>query len=257
MSIYQHFRPEEHPWVDLILSWQDDVGTTYQRKRSDFLDPREQWIFQSVLGKHPDYQWELFGGDPDSERKRAILAPYYEEIKPKDFGLTLLKAQYPTKFVELTHRDVLGSFMSLGIKRSKLGDLFVKDGVIQIVVDEDISTYVQMNLTKIKNASVTFQDIELSEIIKSEEQWLENEGTVSSPRLDAILKEIYRLSRSKASEAIGKGMIKVNHQLVEDPSFIVHEGDVLSFRGKGRAVVELFHGITKKDKHRFSYKTLK
>ncbi|MEQ6375253.1 YlmH/Sll1252 family protein [Bacillaceae bacterium S4-13-56] len=257
MNIYQHYRPEEHPWVDLILSWQEEVGTTYQRKRSDFLNPREQWIFQSVIGKHSDFKWELFGGHPESERKRAILAPFYEEIQMKDFGLKLLRASYPTKFMDIGHRDVLGSFMSLGIKRSKLGDLFVQDGMIQIMIDEDISSYVQMNLTKMKNASVSFQEIALTEIKKSDEKWLENEGTVSSPRLDAILKEIYRLSRSKASEAITRGMIKVNHQLVEDPSFIIQEGDILSFRGKGRAKMDNFHGVTKKDKHRFSYKTLK
>src|SRR5690625_7764586 len=78
MSIYQHFRPEEQPFVDLVLGWKDDVETQYKTVLTDFLDPREQLIFESVIGKQSDLNLTFFGGYDKAERKRAILAPFYE-----------------------------------------------------------------------------------------------------------------------------------------------------------------------------------
>ncbi|WP_077622091.1 RNA-binding protein [Sediminibacillus massiliensis] len=257
MEIYQHFRKEEQPFIDQVLSWQEDVERTYRSKLSDFLDPREQKIFASIIGNHEDYNWRFYGGSEHSERKRAILSPYYEEITDEDFDIVLLEASFPEKFISIAHRDVLGSFLSLGIKRKKLGDLIVKDGLIHIVVSTEISPYVQVNLTNIKKATVKFEEKPLSEIIKNEEAWLEKDATVSSLRLDVVIKEIYNISRQQAAQFIQKGFVKVNFRTVETSSFILEQGDLLSLRGKGRSHLKAIHGLSKKEKWKITAGILK
>src|SRR5699024_312026 len=102
MSIYQHFREEERPFIDQVLSWKEQVERMYQAKLTDFLDPREQQIIDMLIGTaEDDLQVKLFGGGAYSERKRVVIAPFYEEITNESFGLTLMQASYPDKFITL------------------------------------------------------------------------------------------------------------------------------------------------------------
>ncbi|KGX93246.1 RNA-binding protein S4 [Pontibacillus halophilus JSM 076056 = DSM 19796] len=257
MEIYQHFRKEEQPFIDNVVSWKEEVGRSFTRKLTDFLDPRERMIFQSIIGQDEDFVWKAYGGPDHAERQRMILAPFYEEIEEKDFEVTLLEASYPSKFVTLEHRDVLGAFMSLGVVRKKLGDLIVTEDKIQILVASEIADYVKMNLTGVKKAGIQFAEKPIDNLLPSEEEWLQKDGTVSSLRLDVVLKEIYTLSRQKAVQFIEKGQIKVNYRTVESSSFELREGDLISFRGKGRSLLTSVHGQTKKEKWRVSYAKLK
>ncbi|WP_181348876.1 RNA-binding protein [Thalassobacillus sp. CUG 92003] len=257
MDIYQHFRAEERPFIDQVLSWQTEVERQFQRKQSDFLDPREQYIFQSLLGNHPDLVWSMSGGKDHTERKRAILAPYYENIALEDFALTLLEAEYPEKFIQISHRDVLGAFMSLGIKRQKVGDLTAGDGKVQIVVASEISDFVKMNLTGIKKATLNFSQVPMEHMNENHEYWMHQDTTVSSLRLDNIVKEIYRISRNKAVLYIERGLVKVNFRTVEHPSFQMEAGDIISLRGKGRSKLTEIHGVTKKEKYKITTAKLK
>ena len=100
MSIYQHFRKFEHVFVDQVLSWMVQVERTYTPYITDFLDPREQQIISSLIGaNHDDIQFAFFGGYEGSERKRACIAPIYEEIQEETFGVTLLEGRYQQKFI--------------------------------------------------------------------------------------------------------------------------------------------------------------
>ncbi|QAS51080.1 RNA-binding protein [Halobacillus litoralis] len=249
-DIYQHFRKEERPFIEQVLSWQDDVSMKYQRKLTDFLNPREQMILHAIMGNDADLVYGMEGGGEQSERKRAIIAPDYEVVETDDFKLTLLEATYPVKFITLEHRDVLGAFMSLGIRREKLGDLVVQDGKIQITTAEEISDYIKMNLTGIKRSTVQFEEKPMAERLESEETWLTKETTVSSLRLDVMVKEIYGMSRKKASLFIESGQVKVNFRTVEDTAFSLEAGDLISLRGKGRSRLDDVLGQTKKEKYK-------
>ncbi|ELK45066.1 RNA-binding protein [Halobacillus sp. ACCC02827] len=250
MEIYQHFRKEEQPFIDQVTAMREEVAMKYQRKLTDFLDPRQQMIVKTILGNDPDLIYGMEGGGASNERKRAILAPDYEILAPEDYQLVLLEASYPDKFVTLEHRDVLGAFMSLGIRREKLGDLIVRDGKIQIIAASEISEYIKMNLTGVKRSNVQFEEKPFSALLESDEEWAERESTVSSLRLDVLVKEIYGMSRKKAGLFIDSGQVKVNYRVVEDPAFSLEEGDMLSLRGKGRSRLLQVLGQTKKEKYK-------
>lgn len=253
MDIYQHFRLEEHAFIDQAVSWKEMVELRHQLLLTDFLDPREQQILANVIGKtNEEIQLSFLGGLKKTERKRAIIAPYYLTIEEHDFKLSLLEANFERKFNILSHRDVLGAFLSLGFDRKKLGDIIVNENIIQLIIAKEISTYVQTNLTKIKRASIRLQEKDLSDMIDINEEWIESDHTVSSMRLDVILKEIYRTSRKKAAELIQKKAVKVNFKIVEDVSYRLYEGDLISVKGKGRSKLLHIHGRTKKNKWRIT-----
>ncbi|MGP4072577.1 RNA-binding protein [Piscibacillus sp. B03] len=249
MSIYQHFRAEEQAFIDQALDWKEQVETHYKMVVTDFLNPREQTIFQSIIGKQSDLQLHFFGGYDQAERKQAILAPFYEQVDEDSYNMTVLEGAYHQKFVSLSHRDVLGTLMSLGIQRKKIGDLILKDGIFQIILAKEISVFVQMQLTKIKNTSIQLKEEPFTSIRKTEHDWEEKDTTVSSTRLDVVIKEIYQMGRQKAQEFIKKEAVKVNYRVVSDPSFVVEPGDLISLRKKGRSKVIDILGETKKQKY--------
>ncbi|WP_087972986.1 RNA-binding protein [Oceanobacillus rekensis] len=258
MEIYQHFRKEEQPFIDQVLSWKEQVELTFQPKLTDFLDPREQLIVEMLIGSNNE-ELKLFklGGETDAERKRIVIAPFYEELSEDLFQLTLLEATYHDKFITLEHRDVMGAFMSLGVKRTKLGDIVVGDGSIQIVVAKEIAAYIMMNMTSVKKATVTFHEKPLSSFKVEKENWVKSDKTVSSLRLDAVLKEIYHISRKDAAAYIQKLQVKVNYKVVDDSKFQLQEGDLISLRGKGRSKITEINGLSKKDKVKISIAVLK
>src|SRR5699024_10181491 len=123
--------------------WKNAVETSYQRILTDYLDPREQQIAMSILGDHSDIYQYAFHGDEEMERKRLLIFPFYETITEDDFEAVLLASAYPSKFVTLQHRDVLGSLMSLGIERKKSGDIFVDHDRIYMMVTKDMASYIE------------------------------------------------------------------------------------------------------------------
>jgi RNA-binding protein YlmH len=257
MDIYQHFRKEEEPFIDQVLSWKEQVEKSYQYKLTDFLDPREQRVINMLIGeKNTEIKWAALPNE-HAERKRIILAPFYDEIEEEDFQLSLLEATYPVKFAQIEHKDVMGAFLSLGIERKKLGDIVVDNGIIQLVTANEITPYITANLTSIKKATVQFKEVPLSQIRESQDEWEPFDKTVSSLRLDAVMKEIYHLSRKDASAFIKKMLVKVNHKIVDDSKFAVQEGDLISVRGKGRSKLIEIHGKTRKDKWRITAAKLK
>ncbi|MFC4404652.1 RNA-binding protein [Gracilibacillus xinjiangensis] len=256
MDLYQHFREEEYPFIDQVLSWRDEVTHHYVSRLTDFLHPREQRIFKSLIGHDETLQLEFFGAWDDAERKRAILTPFYEEITQGSFEVELLQAHFPEKFVSIEHRDVLGAFLSAGIQRKKLGDIAINDGYIQIVVAKDITTYLTTNVTSIKKANVQFQPTPFSKLAASNNEWVEYSATCSSLRLDVLIKEMYQVSRQQALDLIRKGYVKVNFQTIEQAAYVLEEGDMLSVRGKGRTRLKELQGKTKKDKQRITFEKL-
>ena len=258
MDIYQHFRKEEQPFIDQVLSWKEQVELTFQPKLTDFLDPREQQIVEMLIGfNNEELKLFKYGGGTEAERKRVVIAPFYEEMSEDLFQLTLLEATYQDKFITLEHRDVMGAFMSLGVKRTKLGDIVVGNGSIQIVLAKEIAAYIVMNMTSVKKANVTFDEKPLSSLKEEKEKWMELDKTVSSLRLDAILKEIYHISRKDATSFIQKLQVKVNYKVVDDSKFQLQEGDLISLRGKGRSKITEIKGLSKKDKVKISIAVLK
>lgn len=248
MSMYQHFRPEEKEFIDHALNWIGQVKNAYSLKLTDFLDPRQQQIISSLVGNDADIHVGFFGGADGVERKRSLLFPDYHSLAESDFHLCLYEVVYPKKFVKLEHRDILGTLMSLGLKREKFGDILIQNEHVQFVAAAEIDTYLTVQLEKVGKAAVTIKKIPFSEMIQVDEHWIEQHVTVSSLRLDTVLATSLNLSRQKAQALIGSGKVKVNFKQTEKTSEDCQIGDTISIRGFGRCKLIAIDGKSKKDK---------
>ena len=249
-EIFQHFRKEEQQFIEQVSGWLREVEDRYSPKLTDFLDPRQRFIVEAVMGSS-DVQMMTSGTFKDAERQRVLLYPSYFEPQKEDFNTTVFELKYPSKFVNLRHPDILGSLMSLGLDRSKFGDIRIDNERVQLAVMNEISPYLQSNFVSAAKVKVQLNEVtDEEQLIETSEEWTEESHTVSSIRLDTVMSSVYNISRQKASALIHGGKVKVNWTLQEQPSFELHESDMISSRGYGRVRLIMIEGRTKKDKVR-------
>src|SRR5690606_30267901 len=130
-------------------------------------------------------------------------------------------------------------------------DIRIEGDKIQFAVADEVSLYLKTNFISAAKVKVQLLEVEdVAEMITVTEEWLEESHTVSSMRLDTIISSVYNISRQKAAALIHGGKVKVNWTVQEQPSFELHESDMISSRGFGRIKVLMVEGRTKKDKIR-------
>ncbi len=232
----------------LLSSVYDKLEQSYQRNYpvfSDFLDERQMALVKNLFSFWKDDLY-FFGGIENAGRNICHLRFGYEE-----YPIKLVELSFP-KGAEVTHRDVLGSLMGLGIKRQKIGDILV-DGVAIVAVKEEILKYITENLVSVGRYPVSIRVLE-EFTVKNIENFSYRQTTVAALRLDCIVSDITRLSREKAKELILAGKVKVNHFEETHYNKVLSCGDVISISKKGRFVLEEIEGVTRKDRIRITIK---
>ncbi len=249
--IYEHFHSDEKPFVDRVLEWIDRSAQQHELRRTDFLDPRQAQILVNLTNRNPDVIIRLDGGYEGAERKRAIIAPDYRILDDEPMGLSVLEVQLAGKGpFDLDHGDYLGALLGLGIKRDRVGDIHVHELGAHIVVLDEIASFLNVHLRQVHREKALTEIIQLSDLKIVHQQVDEQQFTVSSMRLDGIASDVFRVSRSKIVDPIRAGRCRVNWRTCEDPSQLLHEGDVISFKGLGRFKLLDVDGVTKKGRIR-------
>lgn len=249
-SIVQHFRKEEQPFIETAFGWVREVEDAYAPKLTGFLDPREQFIVETIVN-NAGLSYDAYGGFLKPERERLLIYPDYYEPETDDYQVALFSINYPAKFVTLEHRDILGSLMSLGIDRSKFGDIRLQDDIAQFAVVDELKDYLAANFNSIGKSKVRIEQLDSSvALIDSMESWTEELYTISSLRLDAVVAAIMNSPRQKAVTLVQNDKVKVNHTVRNQPAFELNELDSLSVRGAGRFKILSIEGRTRKDKIR-------
>lgn len=212
---------------------------------SDFLDGRELVTIRDNVVIPFDYNVMFFGGFSDAEKKIMGVFPQWAEPDAADFPIVCLKVigGFTRK---LTHRDYLGTVMSLGIAPQKLGDIVVYDEFAYVLVHSDVAEYVSDNLHKIGNQGVKVELIDNPDVIKIERKYKTIGAVCAAPRLDAVVGAAANISRAQSAALITAGKVKLNHRETEKVAETVKEGDLLSIRGYGRFLVHSFDGETRK-----------
>ncbi|WP_340025131.1 YlmH/Sll1252 family protein [Paenibacillus sp. FSL K6-1096] len=250
-EIYGHFHPDERQFVDKAWEWVTNAGEYHETKLTEFLDPRQGYILQSLVNRHPDVivRWE--GGSSDAERKRAMVAPDYRDLTDEDMGLRVLAiTSGEQKFLSLEHGDYMGAILGLGISRGKIGDIHVLEDGCHVVVAADIAEYLAIHLTGVHRVNVSTEILPVSALRCREVKLETMEFTVASLRLDGIAADMTRLSRSKILVPIKAGRVRVNWKVEEDPSAPLKAGDMVSIQGFGRFKLLEVSGLTKKGRYR-------
>lgn len=219
---------------------------------SEFLNLNELNIFKQEI---PDLYsgYELSGGYEPSERQMIAFIPD-ALCYAWDYPISCLRiAPVNRKFAEpLTHRDVLGSLMNLGIERSKLGDILVNEDDIYVFCHEKIAGYLMDELTRIRHTVVKSEQIR-PENLKIEPKKELLEGIITSNRLDSVIACICKISRSQASQWIKGGKIFLDNRETLQTTVECKPGTLISVRSVGRFRFLDSFGETRKGRLKIEY----
>jgi RNA-binding protein YlmH len=189
------------------------------------------------------------GGVPGAERTRAVfLNPDWGGYEREEAVSALKITVPPQERVVLTHRDILGALMGLGVKRDALGDIIEAEdeAAFFLLCAPELSGFIADHLLQIGRAHVSVSPVALDELPARAESLAEKSDTVASLRLDAVLCAAFGLSRGRAAGFIEAARVSLNHEPCTAPAKEVAEGAVISVRGLGRAKLLEIGGVSKK-----------
>lgn len=190
---------------------------------------------QSVLASFASANMvTLFGGTGGTERVVAAFGDKemygYEPVFP--IKCIRISPKGP-KFAEnLSHRDFLGSILSLGIEREQVGDIIIKDGVAHVFVLDNMAAYITGNLDRIRHTPVRCELTEDIPDIYSEAKELVVQ--IPSERVDVLVSKVYHLSRNDVTSLIKGKKIYIDGVLCNKDGARIKNGNVISVRGYGR-----------------------
>lgn len=232
----------------LLLSRADDTVQLCDRRCSPcflgFLDLHEQALIHPQLERRSDVRFCFYGGYADAERTMLGVFPDYMEPENAAFPLKTVAFHYRTART-LSHRDFLGTLMSIGLRRESIGDILCGEGIGVLFLREEIVPFVQEQVEKVGGEGVRCT-VDYTGALPAAHRFRPLHDTVASPRLDAVVKALIHSSREQAAELITNGLVEVNHRLVSAVATSVNAPCTISVRGYGRFAIDQLDTPTRK-----------
>ena len=214
---------------------------------SDFLSPRQKILASDLLRlsglRETDCVWT--GGYENAERCLAYFPPDWMEAQDIEPPIRCLRVFYRPED-NLTHRDLLGGLMGIGIVREKTGDILIHPDSADVLLLDSVTDFVSQNWESAGRVKLHIQEISLHEIQPPEINFQEYHDTVPSLRLDALIASGFRVARGKAADYINAGRVQVNWRECAKPDQILTQGDIITARGLGRIELQAVNGLTRK-----------
>lgn len=247
-------KPEEKLILSKMLDKINFCETRNLLQVTDFLDLAQQQLIKKFLQGQRIENYLFFGGFEEAERKAIAFYPEKLEnlIREKkiDFNewIKVLRITLPNENKgKYEHKNYLGALMKLGIKREKVGDILVDKEGADIIIHKDILKFLQNNLSQlIRFQKVKIEEIDLKNLRKVNIQREQMTIAVSSMRLDNIVAELVKCSRSKATEILMQERVFVNYEVATKATKEIKEKDRITIRGKGRFEIQEIVGKTRK-----------
>ena len=171
--------------------------------------------------------------------------PEWEEADEGAFPISVIKFTSRHAVKELSHRDYLGSLLSLGIDRNKTGDILVNGNEAYAFISRDIAEYVKSGISKIGRQGVDAEIFDAGDVEIPERKYQTIGAVCASTRADAVIAAALGISRGQSARLIENGKVKINHREVSETSRTVKVNDMISARGFGRFILHEIGGETR------------
>lgn len=242
----------------LLVSKLLDKIEFVQKKNSvestDFLDMHQKSILEKVLKGLKITNYVSYGGYDNAERTSIIIYPEKLEdvFKNNNFDynniVQIVRIVLPNEMRgQYSHRDYLGAIIKVGVKREKVGDILVSIDGADIIASKEIVKYLVTSLSELTRFSKSDIHIEKIESLNVAPPKTEIANIIiPSMRMDSIVSELIRTSRSKAIEFINAERVFINSEVITKNSKMLKENDMITVRGKGRFKINKILNSTKK-----------
>lgn len=250
-ALYNLTESDDKNFMSLMCDKADKAILTDRKMYSRFLSPRERYLVEERISG--DVNTDFFGGFPEAERTVVCFSSPTCYETDFDYGIDALKIFTKNKAV-FSHRDYLGSVLSLGIKRELLGDIIIFDTYALVFCHREITDYILYNLEKIGRANVMVEIAQSGSLNIPEKKFCEKSLTVTSMRLDCVVSAAINKSRTVTSSFIEKGLVSVNYEEAASQTMKINDGDIISVKGFGKMIVMSDGALTKKGRYHINIK---
>ena len=191
----------------------------------------------------------VFGGYEEAERAMVRFGSEEAFGYQGDFPIVCLRIRpLQQKFADqLSHRDFLGALMNLGIDRSTLGDIVIRDNEGYLFCTQSIAPFIVENITRIKHTTVLCETVQ-EPPGERREDLKQIMIQIPSERIDGVIAKVYHLSRSDSAELFRQKKVFVNGRFCENSSRMLKSEDRVSARGYGKFIYTGQQSISKKGK---------
>ncbi len=243
---------EDTVFVSRLYDLAENACATGKYRFTPFLGLHEQNLLFKEKASLEYAGLTIWGGQAECERRIARFGDEAICGYEVPFPITLLclrpvSQKYADK---LTHRDVLGALMGLGIERSVVGDIYLYDNVGYCFVLSHMAQMICNELSAAKHTPLQCEVIdELPQgvgIAQRNEIFL-----VASERMDCIVAAVFSLSRETAAELFRHEKVFVNGRTAQG-SRTAEKNAIISVRGFGRFRYEGVESVSRKGKPRVS-----
>lgn len=241
--------PEERMTLARVLDQMERAQRRAIPCVTQFLSPAQRAAAEPLLAAcgHPKHIF--WGGFEGAERTVCAFLPDWLEqedfIADSDGPLGAVEASFLER-AGLTHRDLLGGLMGIGLTREKVGDILVGDGTAQIVALKEAVPIIVSQFDQAGRYRLKLKEMTLMDLAPAPAEVKIIHDTVAALRLDAVLSSGFSIARGKAADAITGGRVSLNHRECLKPDKLVEEGDILTCRGLGKCVLKIVGGQSRK-----------
>ncbi len=231
--------------TDFLKRLKNQRDSFYQDLLYRFLNPPERDLVKSIFkGFH------IYESTPSLEYSRLLISD--SETDP-NFKIKTLKSSYQDD--SISHRDVLGALMHLGIERDTFGDIWITESEIYIQVVEEL-TQVFKDLHQIKQDFIYFEEVDaLSSELKEKTEVVTL--FLDSLRVDALIAKAFNIQRDDVKGLIDQEKVKINYFPIQKYTILVKPYDIISVRGFGRIILTDDVGTSKSQKIRIKCELLR
>ncbi len=240
--------PEERVVLARALDQLDRAGRRSIPCATQFLSPAQRAALEPLLAASGHPRHLFHGGFKGAERTICVFLPDWqdpEDWEPSD-ELAAIQCAYPPTGADLTHRDLLGGLMGIGLTRERVGDILAGETAAQIVCLRDAAPIILSQFGQAGRYLLKLREISLADLAPVPAQVKLVHDTVAALRLDAVLASGFSLARGKAADAVAGGRVSLNHRECVKPDKAVEAGDVITCRGMGKCVLKSVGGQSRK-----------
>lgn len=238
--------PEERLLLSRVLDRHAQCTLRNIPTHTEFLSPAEQAAAQRLLAAAGVHAGFVFcGGYEGAERRMLAFLPDWCEEFDESEAIAALRCVFREEEA-LTHRDFLGSLMGMQLARERVGDILVREGSADVLLDAALAPHLCESWTSAGRAALKVSAVALHEVHAPQQKVKLIRDTVATLRLDAVTAVGFSMSRAKAAELIASGRVQKNYRDALKGDAPVAQGDVISARGLGKFELSEVGGLSKK-----------
>lgn len=246
LVLSKYKKTEDKLLISKMFDKIDYTEKTNKVSTTDFYNESERAILKNVLNTIGTKNYIFYGGCENADRNILVFYPekmeelFIEKSFKYDTIVSVFRIIIPKENrLSFNHSVYLGGLIKLGIKREKIGDIIVFDDGADIIVKKEVDKFLYSNLqTLTRFSNTTISQISVNDIEVQQKRFNNFKIITSSLRLDNMVAELARTSRSRAGEILNQERVFVNYALEIKPTKLVKESDIITIRGKGKFVID-------------------